>query len=162
MILKSEKGVTLISLLTYIAVLLTVLIIIVRITGIFNRNLNSVDSANKASSDFSLLNYSILSEVKRDKATADVGRMTGGVVSDYVFSKNDNVNESGNAIKFGDGNVIGYINGRIYFNKTKIVDDVSNFKVTYHRATDLSTEKASISVEVKIGEKEYKQDYTFR
>ena len=79
MILKSEKGVTLISLLTYIAVLLTVMIIIGRITGIFNRNLNSVDSANKASSDFSLLNYSILSEVKRDKATADVGRMTGGV-----------------------------------------------------------------------------------
>lgn len=162
MIHKSEKGVTLISLLTYIAVLLTVMIIIGRVTGIFNRNLNSVDSANKASSDFSLLNYSILSEVKRDKATADVGRMTGGVVSDYVFSKNDNVNEVGNAIKFGDGNVIGYINGRIYFNKTKIVDDVSDFKVTYHRSTDLSVVKNSISVEVKIGEKEYKQDYTFR
>ena len=47
MILKSEKGVTLISLLTYIAVLLTVMIIIGRITGIFNRNLNSVDSATK-------------------------------------------------------------------------------------------------------------------
>lgn len=162
MIHKTEKGVTLISLLTYIAVLLTVMIIIGRITGIFNRNLNSIDSANKASSDFSLLNYSILSEVKREKATADVGRMTGGVVSDYIFSKNDNVNESGNAIKFGDGNVIGYINGRIYFNKTKIVDDVSEFKVTYHRSSDLSAAKDSISIEVTIGEKAYTQDYTFR
>lgn len=162
MITKSEKGVTLISLLTYIAILLTVMIIIGRITGIFNRDLDSIDSANKASSDFSLLNYSILSEVKREKATAEVGKMTGGVVSDYVFQKNDNVNETGNALKFGDGNVIGYINGRIYFNKTKIVDDVSEFKITYHRSSDINAAKDSVTVMTKIGNKEYQQEYTFR
>ena len=162
MVDKSEKGVTLISLLTYIAVLLTVIVIIGRITSIFNRDLNSIDSANKASSDFSLLNYSILSEVKKEKATAEIGKMTGGVVSDYVFSKNDNVNEAGNALKFGDGNVIGYINGRIYFNKTKIADSVSEFKITYHKSSDISLIKDSISVSVKIGDNEYQQEYTFR
>ena len=160
MVDKSEKGVTLISLLTYIAVLLTVIVIIGRITSIFNRDLNSIDSANKASSDFSLLNYSILSEVKKEKATAEIGKMTGGVVSDYVFSKNDNVNEAGNALK--DGNVIGYINGRIYFNKTKIADSVSDFKITYHKSSDISLIKDSISVSVKIGDNEYQQEYTFR
>lgn len=65
MIYRSEKGVTLISLLTYVAILLSVIVIIGRITSIFNRDLTSIDSANKASSDFSLVNYSILSEVKK-------------------------------------------------------------------------------------------------
>ena len=67
--MKSEKGVTLISLLTYVAILLTVMVIIGRITGVFQKRLDNIDAENNASNDYTLLNYTILTEVKKYKST---------------------------------------------------------------------------------------------
>ena len=44
--MKSEKGVTLISLLTYVAILLTVMVIIGRITGVFQKRIDNLDAEN--------------------------------------------------------------------------------------------------------------------
>ena len=157
--MKSEKGVTLISLLTYIAILLTVMVIIGRITGVFQKRLDNIDAENNASNDYTLLNYTILNEVKKDKATAEIGRMDGGNGKTYTFSPNDNT--TGTAIKFGDGNVIGYIGQRVYYNKIKIADDVTQFTITYNKSADTTT-SSSISIHAKIGTQEYEQEYTFR
>ena len=58
--MKSEKGVTLISLLTYIALLLTIMVIVGRITGFFTKGLDNVDEGTQASADFSKVNYCLL------------------------------------------------------------------------------------------------------
>ena len=158
--MKSEKGVTLISLLTYIAILLTVMVIIGRITGVFQKRLDNIDAENNASNDYTLLNYTVLNEVKKDKATAEIGRMDGGNGKTYTFSPNDNTT-TGTAIKFGDGNIIGYIGQRVYFNKIKIADDVTKFTITYNKSADTTT-SSSISIHAKIGNQEYEQEYTFR
>lgn len=158
--MKSEKGVTLISLLTYVAILLTVMVIIGRVTGVFQKKLDNIDAENNASNDYTLLNYTILSEVKKDKATAEIGRMDGGNGKNYTFSPNEN-SSSGTAIKFGDGNILCYIGERIYFNKVKIADEVSEFTIAYNKSTDTTTSN-SMSIHVKIGNQEYEQEYTFR
>lgn len=159
--MKSEKGVILISLLTYVAILLTVMVIIGRITGVFQKRLDNIDAENNASNDYTLLNYTILTEVKKDKATAEIGKMIGGNGTNYTFTPNESDSITGTAIKFGDGNVLGYIGERIYFNKVKIADDVSEFTIAYNKSADTNT-SSSISIHAKIGNQEYEQEYTFR
>lgn len=157
--MKSEKGVTLLSLLTYIAILLTIMMIIGRITGVFQNDLENVDTENRASSDYSLLNYSILSEVKKQNVIAELGTMIINE-QEYTFQKNEN-QSSGTAIKFGDGNIISNINNKIYFNKTKIVDNVNEFSIDYIKSTE-SNKKDSIKISIKIDNNSYEQEYTFR
>lgn len=157
--MKSEKGVTLLSLLTYIAILLTIMMIIGRITGVFQNDLENVDTENRASSDYSLLNYSILSEVKKQNVTAELGTMIINE-QEYTFQKNEN-QASGTAIKFGDGNIISNINNKIYFNKTKIVDNANEFSIDYIKSTE-SNRKDSIKISIKIDNNSYEQEYTFR
>ena len=157
--MKSEKGVTLLSLLTYIAILLTIMMIIGRITGVFQNDLENVDTENRASSDYSLLNYSILSEVKKQNVIAELGTMIINE-QEYTFQKNEN-QASGTAIKFGDGNIISNINNKIYFNKTKIVDNVNEFSIDYIKSTE-SNKKDSIKISIKIDNNSYEQEYTFR
>lgn len=157
--MKSEKGVTLLSLLTYIAILLTIMMIIGRITGVFQNDLENVDTENRASSDYSLLNYSILSEVKKQNVTAELGTMIINE-QEYTFQKNEN-QASGTAIKFGDGNVISNINNKIYFNKTKIVDNANEFSIDYIKSIE-SNKKDSIKISIKIDNNSYEQEYTFR
>ena len=157
--MKSEKGVTLLSLLTYIAILLTIMMIIGRITGVFQNDLENVDTENRASSDYSLLNYSILSEVKKQNVTAELGTMIINE-QEYTFQKNEN-QASGTAIKFGDGNIISNINNKIYFNKTKIVDNANEFSIDYIKSIE-SNKKDSIKISIKIDNNSYEQEYTFR
>ena len=157
--MKSEKGVTLLSLLTYIAILLTIMMIIGRITGVFQNDLENVDTENRASSDYSLLNYSILSEVKKQNVISELGTMIINE-QEYTFQKNEN-QSSGTAIKFGDGNIISNINNKIYFNKTKIVDNVNEFSIDYIKSTE-SNKKDSIKISIKIDNNSYEQEYTFR
>jgi len=161
--MKSEKGVTLISLLTYIAVLLTVMVVIGRITGTFNKNLDNIDSGNQAASDFSKVNYCFLQETKNSQdgksITACISQMRRSNDS-YTFPKSDaetKEDTSGTAIKFlKSQNVISYINKKIYYNKTKICDNVETFNINYH-----AKDKA-IDVEMTIDKQTFLQTYTFR
>ncbi len=159
----SEKGVTLISLLTYIAVLLTVMVIIGRITGTFNKNLDNIDSENQAASDFSKVNYCFLKETKN----SDDGKNITACISQMRLSNNsytfpETATEtkediSGTAIKFiNSQNIISYINKKIYFNKTKICDNVERFNINYH------AQDKAIDVEMTIDKQTFSQTYTFR
>lgn len=161
--MKSEKGVTLISLLTYIAVLLTVMVIVGRITGVFNKGLDAVDADNQAATDISKLNYCFLMETKNvqegKKVTANINFMkSSGQVYEFPDTTEATTTDTkGQAIKFlGSNNVISFINNKVYYNKVKICDNVQDFWINYN-----STNNA-IDVQMKIDGQEFSQTYTFR
>lgn len=158
--MKSEKGITLVNLLIYIATLLTVIIIIGRITGAFNKNLDKVDSSNQAAVSFGQINSCIASEVKLNKNTVTaLGEMNGDVTGGYFFSPTKKSPYS--AVKFGSDNIISCINGRVYFNKTKICDNVSEFEITYTKS-DNPDNGDTLTFKMNIEGKEFIQNYTFR
>lgn len=158
--MKSEKGITLVNLLIYIATLLTVMIVIGRITGAFNKNLDKVDSSNQAAVSFGQINSCIASEVKLNKNTATaLGEMSGDANGGYFFSQTNK--EPYSAVKFGTENIISCVNGRVYFNKTKICDNVSKFEITYKKS-DNPNNGDTITFKMNIDGKEFTQDYTFR
>jgi len=147
--MKSEKGVTLISLLTYIAVLLTVMVVIGRITGFFTRGLDNVDSDNKSSTK----------TIDGSNVTAAIGNMDK-TNSGYEFPKTLKVATSdtkGTAIKFLEsGNIIFIAENAIYYNKTKVCDKVTDFEIDYKES------EKSIKVSLKIDNQQFEQTYTFR
>lgn len=161
--MKSEKGVTLISLLTYIALLLTVMVIIGRITGVFTKGLDNVDEGTQASADFSKINYCFLTETKKTQeksnVTAAIDDMKSGEMG-YEFpspAEAATIDTKGTAIKFIEsGNVISYINKEIYYNKIKVCDKVDEFEIKYKQ------EENSITVSMTIDNKDFEQTYTFR
>lgn len=161
--MKSEKGVTLISLLTYIALMLTIMVVIGRITGFFTKGLDNVDEGTQASADFSKVNYCFLKETKKTQEksniTAAIDDMDLNAVG-YEFPTTatpTDDDKEGTAIKFMEsGNVLSYVNEAIYYNKIKVCDKVTNFKIKY------KAEEKAIEVNMKIDGEDFDQTYTFR
>lgn len=161
--MKSEKGVTLISLLTYIALLLTIMVIVGRITGFFTKGLDNVDEGTQASADFSKVNYCLLKETKttqeKSNITAAIANMELTSIG-YEFPNVDtptDVDKDGTAIKFMEsGNILSYVNEGIYYNKIKVCDKVTYFKIKYE------AEEEAIKVDMKIDGNDFSQTYTFR
>ena len=158
--MKSEKGITLVSLLVYIAVLLTVMVVIGRISSMFNKQLEYVTSENDAATAFSTVDACILTETKKkDNTVSRVGIMNGYKDSGFYFQEQGGSNLT--AVEFSSKNIICCLNKSIYFNKTKICDNVNNFKVKYNKSNSSSVPDA-IEVNMQIGEKTYNHTYTFR
>lgn len=162
--MKSERGVTLVSLLTYVAILLTLMVIIGRITGFFNNGLDDIDAENDSATCFSKLNYCFLIETKKTQEGRNITAIIGGMnnaSSGWEFSS---VSEEptaqdtqGTAIKFLETqNVISYVNKKVYYNKTKICDNVEEFNINYKE------KDKSITVSMKIDNQDFEQKYTFR
>lgn len=161
--MKSEKGVTLISLLTYIAVLLTVMVIIGRITSFFNKGLENIDSDNLASTQISKLNYCLLKETKTVKEGDNITTQINYMKKENNGYQFPNITEAtttdakGQAIKFLEsGNIISYVNEKIYYNKIKICDNIKEFEISYNSTNN------SIQVDMKIENENFSQVYTLR
>ena len=158
--MKSEKGVTLVSLLIYIAILLTVMVVIGRISGMLSKNLDYVTSENDAATAFSTLNACILTETKKnDNTVSKVGYMDGNNDQGYVFKESTTGNYT--AIEFSSHNQICYMGNSVYFNKAKICEGVENFTINYQKAPTSET-LDTLVVRMKIGNKNYEQSYSFR
>ena len=158
--MKSEKGITLVSLLVYIAILLTVMVVIGRISGMFSKNLDYVASENDTATAFTTLNACILTETKKnDNTVAKVGFMDGNNEQGYVFKEATSGNYT--AIEFSSKNQICYMGNSVYYNKAKICEGVENFSINYYKAPTSET-KDSLVVRMKIGNKNYEQSYSFR
>ncbi len=158
--MKSEKGITLVSLLIYIAVLLTVMVVIGRISSMFNKQLEYVTSENDAATAFSTVDACILTETKKkDNTVSRIGTMGGNKDNGFYFQEYGGNNHT--AIEFSSKNIICYLNNSLYFNKTKICDNVKNFNVQYNKSNS-STVQDAIQINMQIGEKSYNHTYTFR
>lgn len=147
--LKSEKGITLLSLSIYIVVMLIVVGILTTISKFFYGNLNIVKDSAKYSSEFDKINTSLISDVKANKHV--------------------NVDNTNKIIIFEDGTTYKYNESDegIYRGQTKIASHVTHFSVSKRQLVIDNVDKEILTINVVIGSSEKnlinKQiDYTLR
>ena len=133
--MKSERGVTLTSIMIYVVALTIVVTLFGRITTYFYRNMNQVTTNTSAYAEYTKFNSYFTDEINIQ------GNEVAVCESNYIiFSKSQNQYT--------------YQNEKIYVNKRKICDDVQECNFSYDEVTQI------ITVEIKIFEKEYKTTYT--
>ena len=132
--LKSEKGVTLMSLTTYISVMLIVIGIVATITTFFYGNFNIVRDVAKYSSEFDKFNSSIISDVKSNK---------------HVNVDNDN-----KTIIFEDGTTYKYNkkDEGLYRGQIKIATHVKYFSVSKKTIVINNVYKEILTIKIIIGD----------
>ena len=107
--MKSQKGVTLSSLIIYIIVMIMVIGIMSRVSVMFYTNVNKLDNRTIEISKFNDFNTYFIKEIKMPNNGID---------------KIDNINK--NYILFKSGNSFLFQNQSIYYNDLLIVDNVES------------------------------------
>ena len=147
--------------LIYVSVLLAVVVVIGRITAMFNKNLENVAYDNDASVAFSNFNACLLTETKKkDNTVTSTGKMVGNDSTGYHFETGSSPS-SCTAVTFSTKNSISYVNKTIFYNKVKICSNVDYFNISFNKS-QIGSEKDSLDIVLKIGTKTYENTYTFR
>lgn len=132
--MKSERGVTLTSILIYVIALTVIVLIIGRIITYFYKNMNDYTGEDQALSEYIKINSYLTNEINTK------GNIVEAFGENYLkFSKTQNQYT--------------YQNGKIYINKAKICDDVDNCKFSYDET------KEKVSMEITIKGKTYYNTY---
>lgn len=135
--MKSEKGVTLTSIMIYIITLTVAVLIIGRITIYFYKNMNAVAANASAAAEYTKFNSYFTNEINVEGNEVVLCDENHNYI---IFSKTENQYT--------------FQNGSIYMNKTKISKDVTSCSFYYDEATQ------EISVTMEILGKEYNNTYT--
>lgn len=134
--LKSEKGITLTSLVVYIMVMLIVLGIMQTVSSFFYGNLNLIRDSAKYASEFDRFNSYIVTDVKNNTKV--------------------NADNTSKTIIFEDGTTYMYNqeDESIYRGQNKIASHVKGFNVSKKTITINNVEKDILTVKIIIGNSE--------
>lgn len=138
--MKSERGVTITSVLIYIIALTAVVFIVGRITTYFYKNMNTVTGNAVANAEYTKFNSYFTDEINIEGNRVVECDLTDEGNSYIIFSVS--------------GNQYTFQNNSIYRNKTKISDDVEDCTFGYDSSTEV------ISVYLKIQGNEFYNTYT--
>ena len=105
--MKKERGITLISLVVYVIVMSIMLVVISSIINQFYQNTDSIEASTEQILAFNTFNTYFLKEVKTKGNSIDHMQDT------YVL--------------FKTGNSFSYADGKLYYNKMQICQDVQQF-----------------------------------
>lgn len=140
--MKEEKGITLLSLITYIIVLLLVISVVTLVSNFLMNNMNELQSDSKDISEINKFDLSFLTDIKQER------------VSVYQIGENGEFI----ILEYPDGRDVQYIYDensiyRIENNqeKRKISSNIETFKI--------NAEGNKISLVLKIGQEERKKEY---
>lgn len=142
--MKSEKGITLTSLIIYIIVTLIVLGILAVITSNFQSNVKQLDMDSSYSVEFDKFNSYFIEEVKK--------------IDNFVMS----VATDKSYIQFANGNVYQFSNGGVYLRKDEEVILISNRVTDCTFETHEENEKTIIKVTMTIEGITRTNEYTMR
>ena len=134
--MKSEKGITLISLIVYVVAMIVVVAIITTLTGYFYRNIDTLQTGNEGAKQYTTFNSYF---------TNDINEKDNYVLTDE---------SSSTKLIFANGNQYTYAGNDIYFNKIKICREIESCSFQYN------TENKKVTVEMVINGKNYKNEYT--
>lgn len=131
--LKSEKGITLISLTVYIIVMLVVIGILETISTFFYSNLGIVKDSAKYASEFDRFNSNIIKDVKNNYKV--------------------NVDDTKKTIIFEDGTTYVYNENdeSIYRGNNKVASHVKSFIISKKTITINNVDKDILTVNIVIG-----------
>ena len=131
--MRNQKGITLISLVTYVAVMIIVLIIMNLIITNFYKNTESVDARVQEVIEFNKFNTYFLKEIK------------------LYGNKLDRINEENEDpyILFTTGNSFSMYDNDIYYNNIKICDNVQRMTIKAGKDGD-GKDKTIINITIKF------------
>ena len=143
--MKSERGITLTSLIIYVVITTITVTAIAAFSSFFVSNMNEVKEQEKYAPEFNKFSMFFIGDVKNNK-TAEV---------------------TTNQVTFEDGTVYQYRQNEkaIYRNSTKITEKVDSFSFSLTEEEVSSTNKRIINVKMSIGGKVNLKsgiDYTLR
>ena len=143
--MKSERGITLTSLIIYVVITTITVIAIASFSSFFVSNMNEVKGQEKYAPEFNKFSMFFIGDVKNNK-TAEV---------------------TTNQVTFEDGTVYQYRQSEkaVYRNSTKITEKVDSFSFSSTEEQVSSTNKRIINVKMSIGGKVNLKsgiDYTLR
>ena len=114
--MKSEKGVSLVSLIIYLIAMTITVGIVARISNYFYRNINILDTSLTSSEEF--LNFNAYINIKGNEVqTIGEREISSGRMKYLIFSKT--------------GNQYGFINNEIYLNQVKICSNLKLEEIEY-------------------------------
>lgn len=143
--MKSERGITLTSLIIYVVITTIAVTAIASFSSFFVSNMNEVKEQEKYAPEFNKFSMFFIGDVKNNK-TAEV---------------------TTNQVTFEDGTVYQYRQSEkaVYRNSTKITEKVDSFSFSLTEEEVSSTNKQIINVKMSIGGKVNLKsgiDYTLR
>lgn len=143
-ILKSNKGVTLLSLITYIIVLLIVVSIMGTISTFFYNNLSIINNSAQYYAEFDKFNAFFVKDVKNNNHV--------------------NIDNENNLIIFIDGTTYKYNpeDKGIYRGEVKIATNIDSFKASKKIVTVNNVDKEIISISILIDNSIKTIDYTLK
>lgn len=128
--MKSEKGITLISLIIYIILLIFVVTILEAISQHFYSNTSYIQEMGKYISEFNKFNMYFIEDVKNNSDTYEI---------------------SENKVVFEDGTIYTYTNKTIYRNKVEICTNINTCIFNKREETDKNNfTKKIINVKLEI------------
>lgn len=110
--MKKEKGITMISLVVYVAVMTVIIGVMSSIITNFYKNTDTVQGNVQEIVEFSKFNNYFLKEVKTNN------------------NKVDHISSDNTYILFTSGNSFSISNGAIYYNNIKICDEVQSMQIS--------------------------------
>ena len=147
--MKSQKGITMISLVIYVVGFMAVTGIVGAITTYFYNNMNVIDSSASSSVEYNKLNIYLLKQVKSPDVVLE-----GYTEKPHKDLNGENVNYITFKLQDGTKNTFLHVGNILYFNKIKLCEEVEKFEVSVEEA-----EKISITVTVQIANNQYKTKY---
>lgn len=116
--MKKEQGITMVSLVIYIAVMTIVIALMSKIITNFYKNTDTVQGNIQEIVEFNKFNSYFLKEVK------------------IANNKVDYISFDNNYILFTSGNTFSYSNNKIYYNGVKICENVQRMKISLGKNGD--------------------------
>lgn len=138
--MKNQKGITLVSLLVYIIVMIIIIGGLSTISYNFYRNTQALEVDTEDIVEFSNFNEYFIKEIKK------------------ANNKIDNISEDGTYIVFTDGNSFMLNNKSIYYNQIEISKNVNSLKFEYDKDEEDNeiTDIIKVSVEYSNYSKQMK------
>lgn len=128
--MKSEKGITLTTLVAYIAIFVTIIGIITTISSHFYKNLGQVKESPQYITEFNKFSMFFIADIKRNTEIISI---------------------SSSNIQFGDGTTYVYENNAIYRDNEQIAKNVKVFSFSSSDYTENGFTKKIVNVSAEFG-----------
>lgn len=139
--MKSQKAITLTSLVVYIIVMIMVIGIMSSVSFMFYNNTQNLKQSTKDIIEFNNFNNYFVKEIK------------------IANNKVDQISSDGNYIIFTNGNSFSFHDNSIFYNELKIANNVNSIKFNYDKDENEKQLEDIIIVDVKFNDYEKQMKY---
>ena len=137
--MKSEKGITLISVIMYVLIMVVLIGLVATLITYFNNNISLMDASSGNVAEYNKFNMYFIEDIKTNNQA---------LVENLVNQEGENFCQ----IAFADGDIYTYTIGddSIYKNSQKIASNIEDFTAEEYRVD----EKTCIRISIRIGTKD--------